>query len=116
MYFLFFHYLRTKCHTLRARPREVSSRVLGLLRTYCTVHTQLFFMIWIRSNIFPDTLGCNVDIQFFIYFIIRFVSFPTRISNCSTSKTREDTAKRKQKVKNDCSAFLQYLDLVKHIS
>ena len=37
--------VRTPCYTLGAWPREVSSRVLGLLCTYCTVHSRLFFAI-----------------------------------------------------------------------
>ena len=57
--------------------------------------------------------------DFYFIYIIRFVfplAFQRRNSNCSTAKTREDTAKRKRKGENNGSAFLQDLDLVKHIS
>ena len=63
-------------------------------------------------------LGLQTSYFYFIY-IIRFVfstAFQRRNSNCSTAKTREDTAKRKRKGENFGLAFLQYLDLVKHIS
>ena len=62
-------------------------------------------------------LGLQTSDFYFIY-IIRFVfplAFQRHNSNCSTAKTREDTAKRKQKVENNGMAFLQDLDSVKHI-
>ena len=57
--------------------------------------------------------------DFLMFYIIRFVfplAFQCRIRNCSTAKTREDMAKRKRKVENDGSAFLNFLDSFKHIS
>ena len=67
---------------------------------------RLFFIFWIRSNIFRN------------FSVIRFVfplAFQCRIPNYSTAKTCEDIAKRKRKVENDCSAFLHFLDSFKHI-
>ena len=54
--------VRTNFWTLQARLREVSSRILGLLSTYCTVHMRLFFIFWICSNIFCDFSGCRCQI------------------------------------------------------
>ena len=64
---------------------------------------RLFFVFWIRSNIFPDVSGCRRPI-FNCFYIIRFyfpLAFQRRIRNCSTAKTGEDIAKSKRKVKND---------------
>ena len=50
--------------------------------------------------------------------IIRFVfplAFQCHIQNCSTAKTSEDIAKRKQKVESNGSTFLYFLDSYKHI-
>ena len=77
-----------------------------------------FLHFWIRSNIFRDFSGCRLLILISEK-IIRFVcplAFQCRIPNYSTAKTREDMAKRKRKVENDCSAFLHFLDSFKHIS
>ena len=85
---------------------------------HCTVHTRLFFIFWIRSNIFRNFSGCRRPI-FKCFDTIRFVfplAFQRRILNCSTAKTREATAKRKWKVENDVSAFLLFLDSCKLIS
>ena len=60
---------------------------------------RLFFIFWIRSNIFHDFSGCRRPI-FKCFDIIRFVfplAFQCRIQNYSTAKTREDIAKRKRK-------------------
>ena len=54
----------------------------------------LFFRIWIRRNIFHDFSGCGRPI-FKCFGIIRFVcplAFQRSILNCSTAKTRKDTA------------------------
>ena len=63
----------------------------------------LFFIFWIRSNIFRDFLSRRRSILI-SEMIIKFV-FPlalqNRIRNCSTAKTREEIAKRKRKVEND---------------
>ena len=78
---------------------------------------RLFFIFWIRSNIFRDFSGCRRSILISKIFI-RFVcplAFQCHIPNYSTAKTREDMAKRKRKVKNDCLAFLHFLDSFKHI-
>ena len=59
---------------------------------------QLFFILWIHSNIFCNFSGCRCSI-FKCYTIIRFVcplAFQCCIRNCSTSKTHEDIAKRKR--------------------
>ena len=64
---------------------------------------RLFFIFWIRSNIFRDFLSCRRSILISER-IIRFVcplAFQCRIRNCSTAKTCEDIAKRKRKVEND---------------
>ena len=79
---------------------------------------RLFFIFWIRSNIFLNFSGCRRPI-FKCLYIIRFVcplAFQCRILNYFTAKTREDMAKKKRKVENDCSAFLHFLDSFKHIS
>ena len=79
---------------------------------------RLFFIFWIRSNIFCDFSGCRPSILI-SEVIIRFVcplAFQCRIPNYSTAKTREDMAKRKRKVANNCLAFLHFLDSFKHIS
>ena len=80
----------------------VGITVQGLLCTYCTLysaHTRIFFKIWIRSNILHDFSGCRRPI-FKCFTIIRFVfwlAFQRRITNCSSTKTREDTTKWKRK-------------------
>ena len=64
---------------------------------------RLFFIFWIRSNIFRDFLGCRCSILI-SETIIRFVfplAFQSHIPNCYTVKTREATVKTRQKVKND---------------
>ena len=79
---------------------------------------QFFFIFWIHSIIFCDFLGCRCSILI-SEIIIRFVfplAFQCHIPSYSTAKTREDMAKRKRKVENDCSAFLHFLDSFKHIS
>ena len=79
---------------------------------------RLFFIFWIRSNKFRNFSGCRRSILISEK-IIRFVcplAFQCHIQNCSTAKTREDMAKRKRKVENDCLAFLHFLDSFKHIS
>ena len=51
---------------------------------------QLFFMIWIRSNILCDLSGCSHP----IFNLLKSLdSSFDQLSNCSTAKTREDTAK-----------------------
>ena len=73
--------------------------------------SRLFFIFWIRANLFRDFSGCRRPI-FKCFDIIRFVfplAFQRSIPKCSNTKTREATAKRKWKVENDCSAFLQLL-------
>ena len=63
---------------------------------------RLFFILWIRSNIFWDFAGCGCSI-FKCYTIIRFVcplAFQRRILNCSTAKTRAATTKTKHEVEN----------------
>ena len=65
-----------------------------------TAYTRLFFIFWIRSNIFRNFSGCRHPI-FKCFNIIRFVfplAFQRCIPNCSTTKTREATAKRKRKI------------------
>ena len=47
---------------------------MGLLSMYCTVHIRLFFIFWIRANLFRDFSGCRRMI-FKCFNIIRFV-FP----------------------------------------
>ena len=77
---------------------------------------RLFFILWIRSNIFRDFSGCGCSI-FKCYTIIRFVfalAFQRRILNCSAAKIREDRTKRRRKVENDGAAFLPNLDSFKH--
>ena len=79
---------------------------------------RLFFIFWICSNIFRNFSGCRRPI-FKCFDIIRFVfplAFQCHIPNCSTTKTREATAKRKRKVENDVSAFLHFLDSFKPLS
>ena len=81
------------------------SRHYSTLSTGVTVyilysaHTRIFFKIWIRSNILNDFSGCRRPI-FKCFPIIRFVfwlAFQRRITNCSSTKTREDTTKWKRK-------------------
>ena len=64
---------------------------------------RLFFIFWIRSNIFRNFSGCRRSILI-SEMVIRFVfplAFQCRIPNYSTAKTREDIAKRKRKVQNE---------------
>ena len=64
-------------------------------------------MIWIRSNIFRNFSGCSCPI-FECFDIIRFfflLAFQCHIPNCSTTKTREDIAKRKGKSKTMAGLF-----------
>ena len=63
---------------------------------------RLFFIFWIRSNIFRHFSGCRRPI-FKCFDIIRFVfplAFQRRILNCSTAKTRAATTKTKHEVEN----------------
>ena len=87
---------------LRARPHEVSSRVLGLLSTGTYVlHTQLFFTIWIRSNTFCNFSGFSRQI-FKCDDIIRYVfllAFQRRIPNRFTVRQKLAKIKRKEKGK-----------------
>ena len=72
---------------------------------------RLFFIFWIRSNIFRDFSGCRRSILIF-EIVIRFVcvlAFQCGIPNYSTANTREDMAKRKRKVENDCSFFFFFI-------
>ena len=81
---------------------------------------RLFFIFWIRSNIFRNFSGCRRPI-FNCFYIIRFVfslAFQCCIRNCSTAKTSKDIAKRKRKVEIDGLTVLQLLwrlDTVYHI-
>ena len=62
---------------------------------------RLFFIFWIRSNIFRDFSGCRLSILI-SEMVIRIVcplAFQCRIPNYSTAKTREDMAKRNWKSK-----------------
>ena len=71
------------------------------------IMTQLLFKIWIWSNIFREISGSRRPI-FSFFFFIRFVfplAFQCHILNCSTAKTCEDPAKRKQKGENNDSGF-----------
>ena len=87
---------------------------------YLKTMVRLFFIFWIRSNIFRNFSGCR-HLILISEMVIRFL-FPlalqcrARIPNYSSAKTREDMAKRKRKVENDCLAFLHFLDSFKHIS
>ena len=78
---------------------------------------RLFFIIWVRWNLFCDFSGCRCPI-FKCFYIIRFaflLAFQRRIPNCSTAKTHDATTKTKHKVENDCSAFLHNLGSLKLI-
>ena len=72
-------WVRTNFWTLRARPRELSSRVLGLLSMYCTVHMWLFFTIWIHSNTFCNFSGRS-HLIFKCLILYIFISFLTPYS------------------------------------
>ena len=86
-------------------------------KTKHEVENRLFFIFWVRCNLLRDFSGSRRPI-FKYFYIIRFVfplAFQCRILNYSTAKTREDMAKRKRKVKNDCSAFLHFFYSFEHI-
>ena len=64
---------------------------------------QLFFIFWIRSNIFRNYSGCMRPI-FKCFDIISFVfplAFQRRIPNCSITKTHQAMAKTRHTVQND---------------
>ena len=95
--------VRTTRRTLQARLCEVSSRVWGLLCTYCIVHTWLFFR---------DFSGCICPILF--YYLDS--SFHWLSNAVFQTVLLQKLAKIRQKVKNDGSAFLHDLDSLKHIT
>ena len=77
-----------------------------------------FQYMYLYINPHPRGPFCRRPI-FKCFYIFRFVfplAFQRRIPKCSTAKTREDIAKRKRKVENDGSAFLNFLDSFKHFS
>ena len=89
------------------RPHEVSSRILGLLSMYCTVHMLLFFIFWICSNIFGDFSVCRHTI-FKCFDTIRFVfplAFQCRIPNFSTTKTCKWYSEKKTESQKRCIGF-----------
>ena len=78
---------------------KIKQKENGKLKTM----SQLFFIFWNHSNIFCNFSGCRCPI-FNCFYIIIFVfplAFQRCISNCSTTKTREATAKTIYKVEND---------------
>ena len=64
---------------------------------------RLFFIFWVRWNLFRDFSGSRRPI-FKCFYIIRFafpLAFQRRIPNCSTAKTHDATTKTKHKVENE---------------
>ena len=113
MVFYWLNFQKRKKATLRTSKIILEVRRVAFLRydTFAlyNVHSikktiaRLFFIIWVRWNLFCNFSGCRCPICKCFY-IIRFafpLAFQRRIPNCSTAKTDDATTKTKHKVENE---------------
>ena len=93
---------------LRARPREVSSRVLGLQSTYCTVHTAheaFLHDLDLLKNISQFFRLQQFDFVIYLYHkICLSISFPTLYSKLFYRKTLR---RYREKKKESCKTMAQ---------